>query len=215
MVTKFLAAAVAASFVAGAVSAATITPGVVADESKVVATGEFHIGDRGGAAQQEVRVDDLGTGGYDDQANFAWVNDTPYAFTFGYDGTDLSLDVAGTVVSASIDLGGADTIYLTARGNSGGSLNLTNLLLNGTTAIPDVTGANGLREWIEVTDFNFASAWSLTGNVSFVGVPGGNQTSRWNATIKVADVAPVPLPAPALLLLGGLGAFAALRRKAS
>ena len=211
-----IAAATAVAMLPFAAGAATVNVvDEAVDETDVIATAEMHIGDRGGSAVTELKVDERLTPGIDDETNFAWVNDVDYQFSVAYSLGTLSLTIGQTIVSSAIDLVGADAIYVTVRGNAGGTMTLSDLAFNGLAfSDPTAVGTNGNREWLALKGIDAASDWLLTGAVTFSGVPLTRQNSRWNATVKIADTpSPIPLPAPAFLLLAGLGGLAAMKRR--
>lgn len=113
---------------------------------------------------------------------------------FGSSGGDFDVEASlafSAPLAASV-FGSGEGDYLTLFGLvSGGSLSWNNL-----PATYEWGGGNSVT--VAFSD-------------GFTVVPGGSATVQ--ATVTVNSIAPVPLPASALLLLGGFGAFGAFRRK--
>jgi len=126
-----------------------------------------------------------------------WVRDgagssSSYKFEFDLSGYDLS-----TVVM-SVDW---------AVDNSG------NVTLNGSHVD---TIASGGSAYSSIHSFSVGAAGSFVAglNTLFFNQSGDNTTDGLRAAVRVTgDLSPVPLPAGGLLLISGLGAIAAMRRR--
>ncbi len=172
---------------------------------------------------------------------FAWVSGQAYDFELSYAPDEtLTLSVGTPAQSISMALGttgtGANppvynglsdvnTMFIRIRNNSATeTLSLNDMMLNGID-IGDLTfgqsmddgtnvgiGADG-SGYLQITGFNFADPWSLTGKVTLdwdgASVP---PFSLLNADFKLTAI---PLPATALLLIAGLAGLAAVKRRRS
>jgi hypothetical protein len=152
--------------------------------------------------------------------DFSWggnegvFNDPPLAWG-GVNGSgivDLESPVDGRiVVEGTTDQGVTDYFFAEAGFADIGSLTLRlyDVLFNLLAEIPNglPTGANGR------TTFEYSGAgiayFRIAGDDSF-----GVNEIRLNTPTAAGDVAPIPLPAAGLLLLGALGGLVALRRRA-
>lgn len=115
------------------------------------------------------------------------------------------------------ELTGMESIFIRARSvDADNKLEFKNLAL-GSHGIGDLdfvgggsTGAN----YIQVSGIDFSSSWDLTGDAvfSWTGstIPRG---SNLGGTFKLTNLAPVPLPAAAWLLLAVSGGLIAAKRR--
>jgi hypothetical protein len=91
-------------------------------------------------------------------------------------------------------------------------MSLTDMKLN-THVIGDLSasGATRTTPYLQVFDFDWTSDWTLTGvaNMAWTGTRPVN--SNIASQFKFTDLAPVPLPAPVLMLMAALGGLGALR----
>ena len=83
-----------------------------------------------------------------------------------------------------------------------------------------LTGSNGAMRTFTTGEFGFNTYNTVSLGSLFAGVTsilfddsGIGNVRIDDVTVSGADVAPIPLPAPALLLLGGIGALAAAGRR--
>lgn len=145
-----------------------------------------------------------------------WGNATPTAFTFGFDGTELSLTTGGVTSTATIsDLGGVQSMFIRTRGLQKDTVTLSGMTLNG-HAIPDLAprGAGGGNAgYLQVSGIDWSANWTLAGLATFSWAGNMPNQSNLNVTFKLTDVAPIPLPAAGLLLLGALGGLGAMARR--
>ena len=72
--------------------------------------------------------------------------------------------------------------------------------------------ATGYR-FADVTKGNNSELFEVVNTISFTSSRGNDPAAFADGALAAIDVAPVPLPASILFLLGGLGSFAALRRR--
>jgi hypothetical protein len=173
------------------------------------------------------------------QAQFDWVKGTTYDFTLSHDAAGtltFSLGSGPQIITMPnptgtyTGLGTANTLFIRTRNESAtDTMKLSNLLLNG-TAIGGLAFGQVLDDgnsvgagsagagYLRISGVPFSDPWTLKGKVTLdwagTAVPA---QSRLNANIKLTEipVAPIPLPASALLLVAGLGGLAALKRRRS
>ncbi len=147
---------------------------------------------------------------------------TATAFSFGFDASlsELFFDVGGdrlTYGVASDALASFNAFGIrvdgrdTSRGDEG-DVYLSDLSLNGMN-LGDLSGVNSASVML-ISDIDYTQDFTLTGSYLFdyTGLSQGEGAgSRPQVNFKLAEIAPVPLPASALLLLVGIGGFGALR----
>lgn len=139
--------------------------------------------------------------------------DATAAFANSVLGTSLTIDSAVTTSAGLQDeqSSGADAVLLSV----GDSSPLFALLRN------DNTGGEFTFTWMSNTNLGTASAlrsfteFTLSENPGGSGTSGGSGSSGSGGSGQGVNpgISPVPLPLPGLLLLGGLGGLALLRRK--
>lgn len=195
--------------------------GGAGNQSCEVAVGELRGGSGTVAGDWEVGVQSP-PGVPQNVQQTAWGNGVANPFSFGYSAATnmLSLTAGGVTSTAGADLSGATSMFIRARSNDDargmGSMALTGLSIGG-MALPDVIPAAGGGDgaaYLQVFDIDWAADWVLEGvaTLSWDGatIPSG---SRLGANFKVTNLAPVPLPAAAWLLIGGVGVLAAASRR--
>ncbi len=170
-------------------------------------------GSASGDQEMNVRTPSGGTGFSGVNGQYDLVSGEVLDLEVAYDATlgALSLDLGGTEISVAADLSEVDTLYIRNSSRGGGSLTLTDLMLDG-FSLGSVTdeGVN----YIVVSDFDFSSSFSLTGLATFTFGAGDRLGSNLAAQFKFTDlVAPVPLPASLALMLAGLGILGAARAR--
>jgi hypothetical protein len=128
--------------------------------------------------------------------------------------------VNGNCLSSGGCLGLNDNETTTmARVGGAGSFSLTgfsfNLLGRGNVNSLTVTGSNGHSLSFDIGNYSKNSYHSLLFSDEFANVSSVTFSTGGGGNVRVDDLsaAPVPLPAAGWLLLGGLGAVGALRRR--
>ena len=144
----------------------------------------------------------------------------------------LSLCLVGAAMASTYDVTyDGDTADFSATIVTDGSDQMTSITgwFNGTDAITGfyAGGNNGMwywdnvfaatDPWVDIGGILFTTAAGVTANLFF---DGSNYVLSYNpgnyipgAISSTLDVAPVPLPAAGLLLVGGLGALSAAKRR--
>lgn len=146
-------------------------------------------------------------------ANFSWAN--PVGWTLGYTAATKSLvftipGASPNPLTRTIDLTDAKSLFIRSRGDgAGGEAQLTNLTFNG-TALGDLTNASATAKYLALSGFDTSLDWLLSGTALLTGT---SQRSHVAFQVKATDATVVPLPAAAWLLIGGIGALAAARRR--
>lgn len=229
---KFVAAAAIALAASGAsASVLTESTATILDEDKLFTTevkmDQTVIGGAQSGHDIFVREGATFTGA---STNKRWTNGATYHWMLSYDGDVAMLDVGGTTVSYDVRDGSWNALKLITRAqnrthNSKGSLfddaetSVTISEVNGTALASAWSQTSGLDEYTETTLTFGGAITSVKGTLTFAWDAGDwdkNPNSRMAFIVKGAeiDMAPVPLPAGAPLLVAGLGAFAAVRRRA-
>lgn len=168
-------------------------------------------------------------------AQFTWTNGSSEPFELEHDASTgtMSLTLADQTITmpnptnSYVGLSGANAMFIRIRNQSDeDTLSLTSMDLNGTSignlSFGDLlddgntvgVGSSGAG-YLRIDGFDFGQAWSLTGHVGLDWTGSIPAQSRLNANFKVATLpeeVPVPLPATAWLLAGGMGLLGGPRR---
>lgn len=178
------------------------------------AVGEIRLGNNAVNGDWEVGVQNP-PGTPIDVRQAAFGNGVGYAFSLGYAAaTDaLALTIGGVTSQTTVDLSGMRSMFIRSRSDSAAdTTSLTNLSLNGMAVgvdnIPAGAGSANTAYTV-IENFAFDGDWTLTGVSTFAWDGAAPSGSRLASQFKLTDVAPVPLPAAAWMLLSGLGALAA------
>lgn len=173
-----------------------------------------------GGSTWEYAVGFPADGGGNVPGQYNWANSpAPFTLSWTQATTSLTLSFAEGSVSpvtktVAGGLGGFQSMFIRMDGrnaNDTTSASLTNLTLvdsSGTHNLPDLFEDDAIF-YAQLGTFNLLSDWSLSGDVTLAG---RNANAQPSVQIKLADVAPVPLPAAAWLLIGGLGSLFGLGR---
>ena len=127
--------------------------------------------------------------------------------------------VNGNCLSSGGCLGLNDNETTTMSRSGSGAFSLTgfsfNLLGRGTGNSLTVTGSNGQSLAFDLSSYSKNSYHSLLFSDEFANVSSVTFSTGGGGNVRIDDLsaAPVPLPAAGWLLLGGLGAIGALRRR--
>lgn len=235
-----LAAAVAAAGWAGAANAAAVTTFTGDDvfnalcsdgtnaEACRIAQGEFRGGN--GALNGDWEVG-LVTPASTTNANAAWTSERINPFSFSYDADlgdlVLSVDFGGNgaaVSTKALGAGGLDaakSLLIRTRGDGQNTFSFTDLILKDgadkTHSIGSLMPTSGGWQgagYLQVSDFDFTQDWTLSGNALFDWDGTMPRGSHLGGALKLTtvDPAPVPLPAPALFLIGGMAMLGGMRK---
>lgn len=187
------------------------------------AIGELRGGNNALNGTWEVGVQRPGSGPDQSRQN-VWSNGAATAFTFDYVAATGALSLAvGDGPTSLLSLGaggldGAQSLFIRARSeDAANKVELTNMTLGG-EALDDLLFAGGGwrgASYLQVGAFDFASDWTLAGDATFAWEGAIPRNSRLDVNFKVTDVvAPIPVPAAGVLLLGALGGLGLARRRA-
>jgi hypothetical protein len=235
MSMKSFGAAVAAMLIAGTASAASLTTFAFTGDNKFNAlctdgvsntacedaVGEFRRGNNSTTVgvERELGIND-NTGAPQASGQFEWTSGTAYAFSFAYlEATDLlSLTVDGTSISTNLfDLDDARSIFIRTRNNDTNFVTLSDLTLNTHPFSSVFDSGSADVQYLQVGGIDFSQDWTLAGTIS-LNIGANSSNSLPAAQFKITDVAPIPLPAAAWMLLsamGGLGALGWRKRRAA
>ena len=237
MKTILIAAAAVATTLAGAADALSTAPFTgddtfnelcnrgTSNQDCELAIGELRGGNNALDGDWEVGVQRPGDGPDQARQN-VWPNGSAAAFAFDYVAATgaLSLMVDGGPTSilalGAGGLDGARSLLIRARSQDAENrVELTNLMLGG-RMLDDVLFAGGGWQgasYLRVNGFDFAGDWRLTGDATFAWDGAFPRGSRLDVNFKVTDlgeaVAPIPVPAAGVLLLGALCAMGAAGRR--
>jgi len=148
---------------------------------------------------------------------FVWTGSLD--FTLSYDGANmLTLDYGAstplTYTDAGVDFSAYNALALRTDGRKGDSI-ITDVNFGGYA--PQTLEATSSVEYLVFDGVDTTSPWSLSGTIDFA-AQDNNRGSQPSLQIKMADVAPIPVPAAlplALLGLGGFGLYARRQRRAA
>ena len=188
------------------------------------AIGELRGGNNARNGDWEVGVQRPGQGPDQSRQN-KWSNGSAAAFTFDYVAATGALSLALDGGPTSIlqlgpnGLDAARSLFVRARSeDAANKVELTNLTLGG-HVLDDILFAGGGSagaSYLRVDGFDFGADWTLAGDATFSWEGTMPRGSRLGVNFKVTDVepvAPVPVPAAGVLLVGALGALGLARRR--
>ena len=129
---------------------------------------EGRIGDRGGRAQKELKIngDVLDNAPVSEETQFNWESGQQYDFTLEYDGSTVNYMLGGQTLSTQDFSGPINSIFFRTSAGADTTTSLTNLVFNG-TAIGDLTSSeSGSRDidYLQLDDVS--SPFTITGQAS-------------------------------------------------
>ena len=214
---RFAAAALLAS--TAFARAATVSEGPATDADFVALCGgtcetavaEIRAG-RGGPGEWELDARG-GSEGPNAQVDHDLASRTSYGFHVFYNqemnklavgAGDAGLPWAYDTVSLGERFGETHSLFIRARGESGQRTELSDMAIGG-QAIGGLVAVDGAK-YLTVTDLDFGESFEITGTFFFdyqgVGAPRSRFATQFKFTDLPPEVAPVPVPAAGLLLLG-------------
>jgi len=173
-----------------------------------IGVGELRLGNKAANGDWEVGVgEDTQDSAKFSQTNKVWpgegaTTEFKLSHTTASPGS-LSLSVAGATddpISFDVDLAGAQSLFIRARGQTERSTSLTMLELD-SHLIPDLVTED--VKYIVVSGIDFTTDWTLTGKVAF-NFADGDDASSLAAQFKITDI-PHQVPEPTALALVGAG----------
>jgi hypothetical protein len=179
-----------------------------------LAEAEGRAGNLGFAGDQEFV---LQSGGNFMQAQYDWGTGMGFALSYSAATTTLTFGLPGASpesLAIATDLSAANAILLRLGRGGTHSLTMSNLTFNGAALNPASVSTNtdnNLGNFLYLTGLNSTADWSITGFADLTGGRGSQPAFQFK--IGEAPVAPIPLPAAAWLLIGGLGALGAVARR--
>jgi hypothetical protein len=158
-------------------------------------------------------------------ADYDWVDDnTGHDFTLSYDENTLTFQVEQTIVSFDVDLSPSRTMFIRARGEDG----LTTLSEMSLVSGSDNFFIGGLSgdedpDYLELTDFDWGSNWSLTGEIFLADGTSGDPATRSQSAAQfkltnlgdTVDTTGISEPATLAIIGAGLLGAGLLRRRRS
>lgn len=160
---------------------------------------EGRIGDLGGAAQKELKINGDVVDGAQvaEETNFNWENGTEYEFSLEYDGSMVNYILGGKTLSTQEFNGPINSIFFRTSAWENTTTSLTKLMFNG-TAIEDVI-SNGIGsrdiDYLQLNDIS--SPFTITGKASMIWEGTAPRGSRNAFQIKVGNsTTPTSVPEP-------------------
>ncbi len=161
--------------------------------------GEGRIGDRGGAAQKELKINgDVVDGAkVAEETNFNWESGKKYDFSLKYDGSTVNYMLGDQTLSTQKFNSSINSIFFRTSAWENTTTSLTNLMFDG-TAIEDVI-SNGIGsrdiDYLQLSDIS--SPFTITGKASMTWEGTAPRGSRNAFQIKVGNSpSPTSVPEP-------------------
>lgn len=159
--------------------------------------GEGRIGDRGGNAQKELKINgDVAEGAkVSEETQFNWGNGEKYDFSLEYDGSTVNYMLGGKTLTSTDFNGPINSIFFRTSAWENTTTSLTDLMFNG-TAIGDLTSSeSGSRDidYLQLKDVS--SPFKITGKASMTWQGTAPRGSRNAFQIKVGN-SPTSVPEP-------------------
>lgn len=159
---------------------------------------EGRIGDRGGRAQKELKIngDVLDNAPVSEETQFNWESGQQYDFTLEYDGSTVNYMLGGQTLSTQDFSGPINSIFFRTSAGADTTTSLTNLVFNG-TAIGDLTSSeSGSRDidYLQLDDVS--SPFTITGQASMTWEGKAPRGSLNAFQIKVGNSPATSVPEP-------------------
>ncbi len=168
---------------------------------------------QGGTGNQlYVGVPDLGVAANRVEGKSLWTSGVAQTFSFNYTGTasEGSLGSTGTLSNSNALDGNASALFMVVRLSANQSINLTGMTL-GSTNVSDLTingGSSGGQFFYLLNGYSNSSLLSGNMTMNFT-LP----TSNERPVVEIAAAAVVPEPSTYAILVSGVAAVVAMRRR--